>query len=171
MPSREEIMATYMKYAQPGEHHKVLESLVGNWDCATKVWMEPGAQPNDSKGTSDTKWILGGRFVQEYVAGDMGGMPFHGMGIFGFDNYKQKYLWLWMDEMATSCMISTGSADAAGKVLTFEGVCDNMMTGKPSLFKTLVHITDNSKHSFEMHIQGPDGKLYKNFEVDYTRKK
>jgi hypothetical protein len=109
--------------------------------------------------------------VQENVAGDMGGMPFHGMGIFGFDNFKQKYLWFWMDEMATSCMVSTGSTDASGKVLTFEGTYDNMMAGKPSSFKTIVHITDTDKHSFEMHIQGHAGKMYKNFEVEYTRKR
>lgn len=168
--SQDEMMAMMMKYATPGPEHKALQPLIGSWDCVTKMWMDPSAPPTESKGTSESKWILGGRFVQEDVTGDMNGMPFHGLGFTGYDLYKKQYNWVWMDEMGTMIMYSTGNVDNTGKVFTFGGSYDDMMTGKPKTYKANITIIDDNKHTFEMFDVGPNGKMVKNFEVDYTRK-
>ena len=169
--SQDEMMAMYMKYATPGEQHKALEPLVGSWDCVTRMWMDPKAPPTESKGTSETKWILGGRFVQEDVSGDMNGMPFHGMGISGYDLYKQKYNWIWMYEMSTMIMYSEGTADSSKKVITYAGTYNDYASGQTKTYIAVLNIIDSNKHTFEMGDQGPDGKLSKNFEITYTRKK
>ena len=110
------MMAAYAKYATPGPQHKMLDPLVGSWDCTAQMWNDPSAAPTESKATCETKWVLGGRFTQDDVTGDMGGMPFHGMGINGYDNIKKEFVSFWIDEMSTSFMITTGQSDASGKV-------------------------------------------------------
>src|SRR3989442_441387 len=57
------MMEAWAKVATPGEAHKWLEPVVGTWDAKITMWMTPGAPPQESTGTSENKWVLGGRFV------------------------------------------------------------------------------------------------------------
>ncbi len=125
----EAMMALFAKYGTPGANHKLLEPLIGSWDLNYKSWMDPKAPATESKGTSDASWILGGRYVMENVNGMMGQMPMKGISITGYDNFKQTYNSLWMDEMSTSMMTSAGTADKDGKTFNFSGKFDNIMTG------------------------------------------
>jgi hypothetical protein len=172
MPSQEEMMAVYMKYAAPGPNHKFLEPLIGSWHATTRFWMDPSTPGDTSSGTSECKWILGGRFASEEVSGTAMGMPFHGMGITGYDNYNQKFFNIWLDEMATTYMICSGQADSTGKIITMTGSYDDYMTGKKSKpFKSITRIISNDKHVYEMYDTTPEGKEFKNFEATYTRVK
>jgi hypothetical protein len=171
-PTEEEIMAAYAKFSQPGEHHKMLEPLAGSWNCSSKMWMDPGAPPTESKAASESKWILGGRFLQEEVTGDMNGMPFHGMGITGYDNIKKEYVSFWIDEMATSFMLANGQMDEGAKNLTMMGTWkDPLANLAEKKFKTVLRITGSDQHVYEMYEFGPDGKQFKSFEITYTRAK
>ena len=90
-----EAMAKWQEYATPGEGHKVMEQLVGNWDYSLKYWTSPDTPPEESTGTNDIKWILDNRFLEMNVKGTSMGQPFEGMGIIGYDNAKKgirKYL-------------------------------------------------------------------------------
>jgi len=169
---QDKMMQMMMKYGTPGELHKKLEAMVGNWNFITRWWAEAGAPPEESKGTSVNKWILGGRFVQEDITGDMMGQPFHGMGITGYDNYNQKYQYLWIDEMATCFMIADGTIDNSGKIITFEGTYDDYMTGqKDKEFKSIIKLIDNDTRIYQAYDHAPDGKEYLSFEVAYKRAK
>jgi hypothetical protein len=168
----EEMMAAYMKYAMPGPYHKYLEPLVGSWDCTSKMWMDPSAPPQESKATSEKKWILGGRFVQEEASGEMNGMPFHGLGLTGYDNISNKFNFVWLDEMGTSVMYITGACDSTGKVITMYGSYPDPMTNmQEKKYKVVTRIVDNDHHLFEMYNIGTDGKEFKTLELSYTRKK
>jgi hypothetical protein len=171
-PTQDEGMAIYMKYAAPGPNHKLLEPLVGSWNVTTRMWMYPTEPVDTSSGTSESKWIMGGRYVSEEVTGSAMGMPFHGMGITGYDNYNQKFVNVWLDEMSTGLMLSSGKADSSGKLFTMTGTYDDYITGmKNKPFKTIIRIIGNDKHVNEMYDIAPDGKEFKNFEATYTRKK
>jgi hypothetical protein len=171
-PTHEEMMASYMKYAAPGPYHKYLDPLVGSWDCTTKWWEDPNGPATESKATAEKKWILGGRFVQEDASSNMNGMPFHGMGMTGYDNITNKFNMVWLDEMATSVMYSTGTCDSTGKVITSLGSYpDPMDNMKEKNYKTVLRIIDNDHHVYEMYNIAPDGKEMKMFEVTYNRKK
>jgi len=171
MPSQEEMMKAWMAVATPGEAHKKLEPIVGSFDVKTTSWMAPGKPPEESTGTSETKWILGNRFVEQTVSGTMMGQPFSGVGFTGYDNYKKKYVGTWMDTMGTMIMTSTGTMDASGKKLTSWSVVDDVITKKPAKIRSLLTILDNDHHKFEMWGPGPDGKSFKVLEINYTRKK
>ena len=170
-PSQEEMMKAWMAVATPGEAHKKLEPTVGSFTLTTKFWMDPGKPAEEWAGTSETKWVLGGRFVEQHVETTMTGQPFSGVGYTGYDNYKKKYVGTWMDSMGTMIMNSTGAADASGKKFTFSSTIDDAFLKKVVKVKSVITIKDNDHHTFEMWSPGPDGKVYKNLEIQYTRKK
>lgn len=57
-------MEKYNEYTTPYENHKVLDTLVGDWDYKLKWWKSPDTEAGESDGTSKIKWIMGGRFIK-----------------------------------------------------------------------------------------------------------
>jgi len=171
-PEDKAAMEAWMKAATPGDAHKALNSMVGTWDTKVSAWMAPGQPPMVSTGTSENKWVLGGRWVEQTFSGTFMGMPFSGIGYTGYDNIKKQYVGSWMDTSSTAMMtsMSTG-ASADGKSWTFSSSMDDPMTGKPSPVTEKVTVVDNDHHNLEMWTPGPDGKMFKMMEINYTRKK
>ena len=170
-PDMAEMMKKMQAYATPGPGHKVLESLVGEWNVEAQFWMGgPDGGATTSKGTSKVRWLLGGRYLQEEYSGEMMQMPFQGIGITAYDNFRQKYVSTWMDTMGTGVFISEGTADPIGKSLTFLGKMDEPATGqKDKPTKMILHVVSPDKHVMEMHDLSLGGKS-KVFEMTYTRK-
>jgi hypothetical protein len=171
MPNQEEMTKAWMAAATPGEAHKKLEPMVGSFTVVTKMWMDPAKPPEESTGTSESKWVLGGRFVEQRVEGTAMGQPFSGIGYTGYDNYKKKYVGSWTDTMGTMIMISTGTVDASGKKFTFWSTVDDVVMKKPAKVKEIVTVVDGDHHTYEQWSSAPDGKMFKSLEVQYTRKK
>jgi hypothetical protein len=164
------MMEAYAKAGAPGEAHKALEPFVGTFDAKITSWMAPGAPPQTSTGTSESRWALGNRFVEQRYEGTFMDQPFAGIGYTGYDNFKKKYVGTWMDSMGTSIFSQTGTADASRKNMTFTGTMDDPVTGKTSQVKSVIKVVDNNKHMMEMWGPGPDGKMFKMMEIEYTRK-
>lgn len=184
-PTQDEQMAMmqeWMKLMEPSEGHKRLEPLVGEWESVNKMWWGgPNAPAMETKGTCKREWVLGGRFVMETIkselmmpdlaTGAMKSMPFEGMGIFGYDNYRNVYTGSWTDSMGTQMLTYQGACDRSGKVFTHYGEMDEpMLKIIGRMVKYVTRIIDNDKHVFEMydlHV----GDDYKVMEITYTRKK
>jgi len=167
-------MAEMMKKVEaagtPGAAHKALEPLVGEWTAEVKSWMSPDAPPTVSKGSAKAQWTLNGRFVREEFKGEMMGKPFQGISLTGYDNQKQKYNSVWVDDMSTAIFASTGTAEGNGKVITFESKMDCPMTGEKDMpVKQVLRILSKDKHVFEMH-DPRKGENSKTMEITYTRK-
>ncbi len=171
MPSQEEAMKAWQAYMTPGEQHKFLEGGAGTWIAKAKAWMDPGKPPEETEGTMESKMILGGRYLEERYEGKMMGQPLTGVGYTGYDNYKKKYVSTWMDTAMTGIMVMTGTVDKTGKVMTSYGTVDDVVMKKPSKVKSVLTIVDADTHKYEMWMAGPDGKMVKNLEIVYTRKK
>jgi hypothetical protein len=169
-PSKDAMMEAMMKAATPGPEHKRLDDLAGSWSFTTKMWMEPGAAPTESKGTAESKWILGGRFLEQDVHGDFMGMPFHGHGLFGYDNLKKKYVNVWMDSFATGFSTAEGTMDASGKVLTMTREDFDPTIGQKIKTRDVTRIVSKDKHDMEMYKILPDGKEFKMMEIHFTRR-
>lgn len=164
------MMEAWTKYMTPGEPHKKLEAMAGTWDTSVKSWMQPGAPPTESKGTSVSTMVLGGRYLEQRFEGTFMDQPFTGIGYTGYDNASKKYVGTWMDSMSTGIMTSTGKEEGAKK-MSFAGEMDDFMTGKKAQYKQTVTFIDNDHHLFEMWGPDPTGKQYKVMEIHYTRKK
>ena len=169
-PEQQKAMEAWIKYATPGPSHKLLEPFVGSWNVKTTWWEAPGAPPTVTTGTSENVWVLGGRFVHQTVAAEMMGQPFSGIGYTGYDNFQGKFVGTWMDSMGTMVMMSTGTADASGKVLTFTAEMDDVVSGKRMTVREVIRVIDSSKHVFEMYGPDKSGKEFKTMEIVYTRK-
>lgn len=164
-------MEAWAKAATPGDAHKKLAPMVGSFTATVRSWMVPGAPPMESTGTSENKWILDGRWVEQQFHGSFMGMPFDGVGMTGYNNIRKEYTGTWVDNMSTSMMTSRGTADANGKSWKFAVNSDNAMTGKSEMIDETIVVTDEDHHNFEMWGPGPDGKKFKMMEISYTRKK
>lgn len=164
------MMQAMMAAGTPGEPHKKLDGMTGSWDVKVTMWMVPGAEPMISNGTSEQKWVMGGRYIEQRFQSDFGGMPYEGLGYQGYDNIKKRYWSTWMDNMSTSVMTSTGTS-SDGKTWTFTGTSPDPMTGKDMTMEEKVTVVDADHHVMEMWSPGPDGKMYKSMELAFTRKK
>ena len=154
----------------PGPAHKALHALVGDWKAEVKCWMDTSGSPDVTQGTAKAAWTFGGRFLQEDFHGQMMGKPFKGMSLTGYDNVRQKYRGIWVDDMSTTIVTSEGDVDPAGKVFTFGGNYACAMTGEKNKESSMVYrILSRDKHVFEMYDLA-DGKKTKMMEITYTRK-
>jgi hypothetical protein len=164
------MMEAMTKAGMPGDAHKALNAFVGKWDTKVTFWMMPGSDGMATTGTSENKWLMGGRFLEQRFMGSMMGAPFEGMGYTGYDNVKKQYWGTWMDSMSTGMMMSTGSASADGKTFTYTATMADPMTGKDSSSEEKITVVDANHHTMEMWGPGPDGKNFKMMEIQYTRK-
>ena len=166
------MMEAWMKAATPGDAHKKLEPFVGNWDVKVKSWMSPGAPVMESTGSAETRWILGGRYIEEKFQGNFMGQPFNGVGYTGYDNTRKQYSSTWMDNMSTAVMHSAGLSDPSGKVMAFAAtMADPTAGGKDVRIEMRITVPDNDHHMMEMWGPAPDGKMYRSMEISYTRKR
>lgn len=180
-PDMAVMMQEMMRLATPGEAHKKLEPVIGTWDATVKFWMGgPGGPATEDKGSATFKWIMDGRYVQEDFAGTTtmpdgkGGtqkLPFKGMSLMGYDNFRNMYVSNWLDNMGTAMATMTGSAEPSGKTIHMYGQLD-----EPSLkvvgrtVHTVTRWVNGDQFVFEMYDlhASPD---YKIMEITYTRKK
>ena len=165
------MMEAWHKFATPAEGHQKLAGMVGTWDAEVTSWMNPTAPPMKSKGTSENRAVLGGRWIESKFHGDMMGQPFEGLGYTGYDNFKKKYIGTWMDNMSTAVMMSEGTYDSAGTVMTSMSTMDDFMTGKASTVRMVTTLVDPDQHRFEMYGPDPTGKEVKQMEIVYKRRK
>jgi Protein of unknown function (DUF1579) len=163
--NREEMMKKMQAAATPGLAHKSLNHFVGEWKADVKMWMEPGAAPKESQGSSSTRWILNGHFLEEEFKGEMAGKPFYGRWLIGYDNTKQKFNSVWVDDCSTSMSFTEGTGENDNKVITLEGKTVCSRTGRKDLpLKQVFRIESPDKHVVEMFVEGK-----KNLEITYTR--
>ncbi len=169
-PDEKAVMEAMMKAATPGDAHKKLDPTVGSWELVVKMWMDPSKPAEESKATSERKWIMGGRYVEEKVAGEFGGMKFEGGGVMGYDNLKKKYTGGWIDNMSTGLIVSEGAYDADKKTFTFTNEMPDFSTGKTTKGKDVLTIVDKDKFELDSYRQVGD-KEVKMMHITYSRKK
>ena len=165
------MMEAMEKAAKPGEPHKKLEALAGTWDAQSKFWMDPSAPPQESKGTSKNKMLYNGRYLQQRFQGQMMGQTFRGMGVWGYDNVRKKFVASWLDNSSTGISYSEGEWDADKNAIVFHSERIDPMTSKPVQEKMVIGIVSEDKHVFEVFMIDDDGNEQKSMEIVYTKKK
>jgi Protein of unknown function (DUF1579) len=169
-PSQAE-MEAMMKAMAPGEQHKHMARMVGDWTFTNKFYMAPGAPPTESSGTMHAEALMGGRYVEHHWKGNMMGMPFEGRGTDAYDNGTKQYVSSWIDNMGTGIMMQTGTCDDAGKTCTYSGETFDAMSGKKITMRSVITWVDNDTFKNEMYGPDPTGKEAKMMEIVAKRKK
>jgi hypothetical protein len=168
----EEDMQACILAGTPGAMHKHLAKSVGTWQGKSTMWMAPGADPIKSECTSTVKPTMDGRFVQCEMTGEMPGMgPYHGLGIYGYDNVSQEFVCTWIDNHSTSMMNGVGELSDDGKTTTWNFTVNCPITKKPVAMREVETITGPKTKTLEMF--GPDrqtGKEFKMMSIEFTKK-
>jgi len=165
--SQEAMMELWQKAATPGKWHAALEPMVGSFNARTTMVMNKGGEPSVSEGTSENRWVLGGRHLEQVYRGTAMGMPFEGIGFTGFENVKKRYVGVWMDSFGTGLMYSRGVGKPTPSVMEFEAMAHES-SGKVMKFLCKITIQDHDHHVYEMWTLHP--QKYRSMLVEYTRK-
>jgi hypothetical protein len=159
--------------ATPGEPHRMLAKLDGIWD---QDFQMPG---HSSTGSVTYKTILGGRFVtgetkatmKTGVSDGQSMEPWEGFQILGYDNVSKQHFTTWCDTMGTGLWYANGTADATGKIITYEAPMKDATTPNGRPFKVVVNCESDDKHTIELW-DSRDGKpLSKMGTITETRRK
>lgn len=166
-----EQMEAMQKAAAPGEMHKHIGKMAGNWTFTNTMWMAPGQPPMESTGTMHAETILGGRYVHSVWKGNVMGQPFEGHATEGYDNVSKQYVSSWVDNMATGIMYATGTCENGGKKCTTTGTSSDPMSGGPMTMKTVLTWVDDNSFKNEMYMKDPgSGQEFKTMEIVVKRK-
>ncbi len=169
--SEEEMMKKWMEVASPKAEHEMLAKGVGEWNCAMKFWMGPGAPEQTASGSCTETLVNGGRALNESFNGMMMGMPFEGHGMSGYDNFNKVYWSTWTDNMSTSMMYMEGTSTDGGKTITFNSTMDEPVMGvKDKPVRFVSRWVDDNTRVLESWDEVGTPNEFKAMEITYTRK-
>ncbi|CAN5646755.1 hypothetical protein BH09PLA1_BH09PLA1_06130 [soil metagenome] len=178
IPDMQTMMKKWMATVKPGPNHKWLEQFVGKWNTTTRMWMDPNAPPMETKGTAEMTMLLGGRYLQQHVKGEvlmpdqtgqMKKVPYEGMGMTGYDNYRHICVGNWQDNITTVMLTFSGQHDPAGKKLTMYGEMDEPMLDMVARHVKYVTAVENEKKFIFTIYDLAAGDNYKVLEITYER--
>jgi hypothetical protein len=166
----DEAMQAMMQLGEPGEHHKHLAWIIGDWSYTAKMWVPGAPEPIDATGTMTAEAILGGRFVKETWTGEFFGQPFLGIGVEGFDNFAGHYTSTWRDNMGTYTLSYTGGCEDSGKKRTMTGTFVEPASGEEVTDRGTTTLRDDGTILMESWRVIPGAEDVKNMEIVLTRK-
>lgn len=164
----EDEMKAWMEYMSPSWGHEILAKAVGEWSYKMTYWTTPDAEPMVSEGTAKGEMIMGGRYLKLTTSGNVWGMEMEGMSIEAFDNAKQRFYSIWIDNLGTGMMYSEGSYDESTGELVYEGHMVDPMTSNNISIKNKAKFVGDEMH-FEMWMDYM-GNVFKSMEIIYTKK-
>lgn len=168
--SQEEMMSAWMKLNAPGVNHDQLKNMAGEWDVEMRIFAGPGGEPMVDKGKAKFTTILDGRFVQEELTGKMLGMPWNGMGVYGYDNVRNLFTCFWIDSTSTQMYTCKGTRTPDGTMTLYGEMDEPSMSMYGRVVKFVHTWPSKDKHVMACYdlAAGPDHKA---FEISYTRAK
>lgn len=170
-PLQEE--GTALAAAKADEHHALLAEDVGTWDADCKLYfLGPGSEPMRFAGV-ETIEMMGDLWMLQHFEGELGGLPFEGRAMVGWDAEKKKYVGVWADTMTSHMAEMEGTYDPATRTMTTWVDGRDPLTGQATREKHVERHVDDDTRLFEMHAPSPmaEGQLVKVMEVTYRRRR
>jgi hypothetical protein len=155
----------HMQAMMPGEEHKQLARLAGDWTFTSKFSME-GQQPEESTGTAKLMMTLDGRFLHEQNSGSMMNAPYNGIRVIGYNTGTKRYETVWSWTLSTGLLIMTGTSSDGGKTIRFEGSYDEGQGPQ----KMVVTLRINGDDHFVYEMGDPAQAGGPMLVLDYKRK-
>ena len=155
-----------------GDMQKFLAAGKGEWSGKSTMWMFPGSEALVSDNTTSVTTLMDGRYTRVEVKGEIPGMgPFHGIGVYGYDNVSKKFVSSWIDNHSTGIMQGTGELSKDKKVLTWDYNCSCPLTEKPMKMREVETFVSENSRRMEMWGTDPkSGKEYKMMQIEMTKK-
>lgn len=160
-------MTAWIEANAPGEQHKLIARLAGDWNAVAEFQMAPDAPPMVSQATQVSTMEFDGRYLKSVYESDFMGDPFTGISFMGYDNAKKTYNSFWIDSMSTSMFLSAGTCNDAGNEWTLFGEMTDP-SGETVEAKHVITISDDNHYTMTMYRSTPDGMI-KEGTITYTR--
>ena len=154
------------KLATPNKNHLFLKKLTGDWVTTSSIMDMP-----EEFGTSTNEMIFGDRFLESSYGGTFMGVKYTGRMTVGFDNYKNKFVEVFIDTLGTSMRTAEGMLDRTKTTLSLWGTMDEWMTDehdKPVLYR--YSVIDDNHFVLEVHDLGIVGGESRVITVKFERK-
>lgn len=172
-------MDEWNKANAPGENHKLLEKMAGDWDAEVTFVFDPTKAPEVNKTTSKKEMVLGGRFLFSAYEIKTGAMPHSGRGYIGYNNLTKKFQMMNLSTTYTAMEMDDGDYDAKTKAITFKSAMKELDWGGQKIrysTRTVITLESDDKHTFSIFTTYPDmkemeGKEIEEVKVVYTRRK
>lgn len=164
------VQAAWMAHSTPGDMHKMMADEEGKWNCDMTFWMGPDAPPEKYTSGCEVKMILGGRYQKTVYSGDMGGMPFEGIGTLAFNNTTNEFTSTWIDNMGTGMMVLKGTYNGNTRTTTLTGTTIDPVTKNQRDVREIYDIVDEDTRKMQMFETPKGGEEYKMMEIVMTRK-
>jgi len=171
-PEQQAMMEAWDKAGRVGpEHAQLAKQLVGTWSTRQSMWMDEKSPPQVSSGRAVHTAILGGRQIRFEFKGDVGGAPFEGTGLMGYDNAAGRYVGTWADTMVTGIVVGDGQYDASKHTYTMHNrMSDPMHPGKQTTMRETLQVVD-ADHLVQEMFESHGGKEVRTLRIEYTRER
>lgn len=155
--------------AEPGHHHQLLDIFAGTWQVEGRFETQPGQPPEIATGTMVSTWQLGQRWLRQEYTGSMPSLgTFEGIGFFGYDNAKNKFVATWMDTLSTTAMTSHGTFNEMATSFTLNGAF-TAPDGGSFVQKQVLTVQSRDRYTVALSLIGPDQTETPTGTVIYTR--
>jgi hypothetical protein len=122
-PAATPSLPSSVRLAMPGDKHRWLEPLVGQWQVEMKVWPAAGAAPIVSTDLrARREWILGGRYLREELSGTFAGNASSRIALLGFNNLEERFELTTLDSFEPGQMVYASVGAGQPQRLTLLGV-------------------------------------------------
>ena len=166
-----DMKAMMEKMPKPGPEHAMLKRDAGTWEAEQRCFMTSDAKPMESKAVA-TSSMCGDFFLEGVYKGEMGGMPFVGHEMMGFDPFKKKFVGVWHDSMGPQIMAWEGVYNEKTKTLTAMSEMTDPMNPTETVKYTMTTVWKGDDHKvFTMREDHGGGKAWDCMVIDYKRKK
>lgn len=149
------------RLALPGEVHRWMDPLVGQWNVEMNVFPGPGQAPITSKElTARRELILGGRYLREELRGIFAGNPASRVATLSFNNLEERWELSTMDTFEPGQMWYLGRAPGSPRRFELHGESTEagfaaMPTGRKRQLRFEFDITDNDRNVQRIYVKYP----------------
>jgi hypothetical protein len=170
-------MPASARLALPGENHRWLEPLVGQWNVEMRVFFAPGQAPLVSKEMTATRsWILGGRYLLEELSGVFAGNPSNRIATLGFNNLDERWELSTIDTFEPGQMVYTGAVRGSANRFELRGESTEAgmgasPTGRKRELRYAFEIMDADKNIQKIYLKYPAQPEMLFVEQIFTRKR
>ncbi len=161
----------------PVVEHKLLEPMIGTFDCEVRLTPAPGTPPIVARCESSARWILDNRFIELTGHPQQGEeLPLESMQIFGYDKRSRQFFCWAIDSTDTYGLLCEGDYDSDSKTLTLLGEAQDAGLVRQRI-KQVIHFdtADQQTSQVWIHVGNAPGAdadgWFRSVEIIAKRKK
>jgi len=165
----EDTLARSSVASRPGPEHQWLAPLIGSWTMEM-TWYSPGAPPLRTSGTSENRWILGGRFVLAEATAGEGPAAIEDKTIYGYDRWERKFFSLGLRTVGAGLTQDWGFYDPVGHSFALSGKERDQTTGRLVVHRQLIKVQGLDRYSIDVFVDVPQRRPLKVLQIGFTRR-